>query len=92
MAYKIELSPRAYRFLKKLDRNQKGRIKKKILFLNNNPSLGKSLTNSIYFSLRIGDYRVIYRIKRRDKKIKILFIGHRKNVYTEFDKIFLVLF
>ena len=92
MKYKVELSPKAYKFLEKTDNKLKERIKKKLKILENNPILGKPLTGSIYFSLRIGDYRVIYRIKRGKKKIKIIFIAHRKHVYTEFDKMFLVFF
>lgn len=32
-----------------------------------------------YRKLRVGDYRVIYRMDRQD--VKIIMIGHRKDVY-----------
>ena len=43
---------------------------------------------SVYLSLRIGDYRVIYEINRDKKLVVILFIGHRKKVYDDFSKMF----
>lgn len=47
-----------------------------------NPEIfGKPLRRSLrgYWKLRVGDYRVIYRIEK--KKIKILIIRHRSIVY-----------
>ena len=34
-----------------------------------------------YWKMRVGDYRIIYRIVR--KEIRILIIGHRKDVYSK---------
>ena len=39
-----------------------------------------------YRKLRLGDYRVIYRIEQ--KTLKILMIGHRKDVYEKAPKRF----
>ena len=35
------------------------------------------------YSLRVGDYRVIYQIDQNDMLITILKIGHRNEVYDE---------
>lgn len=54
-------------------------IKKK---LTGEPDLyGKPLRKSLngYFKLRVGDYRIIFRIEGR--KVKIFAIAHRKIVY-----------
>ena len=47
---------------------------------------GKPLRRSLkgYRKLRIGDYRVIFRIE--EKTVKILIIGHRSIVYKEINK------
>lgn len=47
---------------------------------------GKPLRQSLkgYRKLRVGDYRVIYRIE--DKKVKIFYIGHRSIVYKKAEK------
>jgi mRNA interferase RelE/StbE len=57
------------------------RIFKNIEELKENPfSKGiKKLVNSIYYRLRVGDYRIIFRINQDN--IIIVKIGHRKNVY-----------
>ncbi|APR98997.1 type II toxin-antitoxin system RelE family toxin [Wolbachia endosymbiont of Folsomia candida] len=45
--------------------------------------LGKQLSHEFkgYFSLRVGDYRVIYRIEVLERKVLITAIGHRRDIY-----------
>lgn len=67
----------------KLNRKTKDRIKKSIESkLLEHPELySNQLRNTLsnYRKLRVGDYRVIFKIIQ--KNIKILIIGHRKDVY-----------
>ena len=35
------------------------------------------------YKLRVGDYRVIYQLGRRNRTLMILKIGHRREVYRE---------
>jgi len=81
--YKIILKSPAKRFLKKLDKNSKIEIIKKLKRLKNNPRLGKPLLGRLtgLWSLRIGDYRAIYQIKKSELLILVLKLGHRKNIY-----------
>jgi len=83
MSYKILLSPKADSFLGKIDNKNKERIKNKLKCLQDNPELGKPLTANFagLWSLRIGDYRVIYQINNNELLILVLKIGHRKNIY-----------
>ena len=46
------------------------------------PPLRQSLKG--YRKLRIGDYRVIYKIE--EETVKIVIIGHRSNIYTKIGK------
>lgn len=59
------------------------RITNKLKKLRENPFLGKPLRYSAknHRSLRIGKYRIIYRIE--DDKILILCFDHRKLIYEE---------
>jgi len=61
----------------------KNRIKQAIeTKLVNEPDLyGKPLRKSLkgYFKLRVGDYRIIFRIEK--EKVKIFVIAHRRIVY-----------
>lgn len=89
MKYNVHLHPKAADSLKSLDKLIKNRVKKRLNLLKEKPeAFGKRLKYSPFWSLRIGDYRAIYEINNKEKKIIILFIGHRKNVYTDFEKIF----
>lgn len=59
-------------------------IEKKLV---SNPTLyGKPLRGSLknYYKLRVGDYRIIFRIEKRF--VKIFAIMHRKIVYKKFEK------
>lgn len=85
MSHKIYLHPKAKKELEKHRKTDK-RIKKKIKQLSDHPEkIGKPLKHSDYWSLRIGKYRAIYEIKQ--EKVVVLWIGHRKNAYTDFKKL-----
>ena len=88
MSFKILLHPKAKEFLEKVDNESKRRFKNKIKELTHHPNKGKRLKYSNFWSLRIGDYRVIYEIDEEKKRVVILFIGHRKSVYDDFSKLF----
>ena len=84
MKYKVILDPKAVSYLKKLDISISERILKSLWKLRENPAkFGKPLVGINLWVLRVGDYRVIYNLLEKDKKVEILFIGHRKNIYRE---------
>lgn len=87
MTYTILLHPKAAEALNKT--KEKTRIINKLKQLKNAPEkAGKRLKHCEYYSLRIGDYRAIYEIVPNKKQVIILYLGHRKNVYDDFTKIF----
>lgn len=82
--YKILYHPKVVKDdISKLDKKTKDRIKKSIeAKLLEQPELySNQLKNTLsnYRKLRVGDYRVIFKIVQNN--IKILIIGHRKDVY-----------
>jgi len=83
MPYEIILTEEAEKFLKKCDKSIKNRIIDKIENLTEDPRLGKPLTGNLsgLWSLRIGDYRAIYKIKDNELIVIIIRLGHRKNIY-----------
>ena len=87
MNFSVLLHPVAAKFLESLDDQFKERIKNKLEELKRYPERGKPLKHSHFRSLRIGDYRALYEIRRDLKEIVILFIGHRKDVYDDFSKL-----
>ncbi len=71
--------------LPKIPRNMRERIRSAIetRLLHDPLSYGEPLRQSLknHRKMRVGDYRIIYRIDGHD--IIILKIGHRKAVYTQ---------
>jgi len=84
--YKIILLPEAKRFYKRIFAYNKElfeRIDKALEFLKSNPFLGKPLKDKLKgkYSLRVGIYRIIYSVEKRELIIYILDIGHRREIY-----------
>ena len=67
--------------LEKLDKPIRERILEKVYQLENYPELGKHLIGIDLWSLRVGKYRVLYRIIRNQLQILVLTVEHRKVVY-----------
>jgi mRNA interferase RelE/StbE len=89
VGFAVLLHPKAAKELDKLERQIKDRIIVRLKDLRDKPqTLGKILKPSDLWSLRIGDYRVIYEIDKPEKRILVLFIGHKKKVYDDFSKLF----
>lgn len=84
--HEIKWSKNAFEQLNKLNLFIKKRIFKKINELSSRFPKGniKKLVNSKFYRLRVGDYRVIFSADNLLKILKIVKIGHRKNIYKEF--------
>ena len=76
MFYRLILSPRANKYLKKLERSVKQRIDGTLFELQKNPYTHniKFLKDerTADFRVRVGDYRIIYDIYEEDKIIYII--------------------
>ncbi|MFN4212524.1 MAG: type II toxin-antitoxin system RelE family toxin [Microgenomates group bacterium] len=82
MTYQLIFTKNARDDIEKLDRLAKKRLGKKLLQFQKNPLLyARRLTSSIIgeYRFRVGDYRVVFDIK--GKKIVILRIVHRREIY-----------
>jgi mRNA interferase RelE/StbE len=89
VGFAVLLHPKAAKESNKLERQIKDRIIARLKGLRDKPeTLGKILKPSSFWSLRIGDYRVIYEIDKPKKRIVVLFIGNRKKVYDDFSRLF----
>ena len=67
--------------LTKLEIAVQKQIDKKIRQLEFRPLLGKRLVGYPYWSIHIGDYRVIYKIDNSSQTIELLTILERKHDY-----------
>ncbi len=62
------------------------RIKKAIDRLQENPeAVGKRLTDPLsrFWRARVGEYRIIYKIENQIITVTIIYVGHRREVYTK---------
>jgi len=83
MTYRILYTEEAARRIGKLDKAVKERVGKAVVKLSEHPELGKRLTGllSDRWSYRVGDWRILYKVKKSEVIILILTVGHRSEVY-----------
>ena len=83
MTYRILYTEEAARRIGKLDKAVKECVGKAVVKLSEHPELGKRLTGllSDRWSYRVGDWRILYKVKKSEVIILILTVGHRSEVY-----------
>ena len=83
--YSVFFTREAKRNVEKLDPSIKKIIQKAIESLAVNPAKGKPLAYELagLHSFRTSDYRIIYRLKKRQLIIIIITVGHRKEIYKK---------
>ena len=81
--YQVKISKSAKKEFKLIDKQFHQRIFNVIYDLRNNPIPSGSLrlTNSEFYRVRIGDYRVIYSLDLVTKIVIITKVRHRKDAY-----------
>ena len=83
MTYKIAITRKFDKKFSSLSKEMQLRVIEKIRILETKPDIGKPLKGKFkgLLSLRIGDYRMIYRIDKKKTVIYIIAINHRKSAY-----------
>lgn len=83
--WSVAYTPEALKALSRMDRAIARRIRSKILALASNPlasnSNVKKLAGIEGYRLRVGDWRVIYTLKREILTVVIVRVGNRREVY-----------
>jgi len=85
MTYHIKLLDSAIKTLKMLDKPIARRIMERIRWVSENFDSTEHIPLSGnlagFYKIRIGSYRAIYEILKKERIIVIHLIGHRKDVY-----------
>jgi mRNA interferase RelE/StbE len=85
MSYRVEITRRAMKGLAALPANIRGNLSDRIAGLSADavPQGTQPLHAPLAgcFKLRVGDYRVVYKIEEGHRAIVVLRVGHRHNVY-----------
>ena len=85
-SFKIIFKSSAEKDLRRIDKKLIPRIVKSIKTLAGNPFPAQSIKlkdTDISYRLRVGDYRVIYQVYKRQKEITVFHIRHRKEAYKK---------
>ena len=82
--YKVVLSRAAENDLNKIDKKYTTHIFAALFDLQSNPYLGKKLKGKFqnYYSLRVGLYRIIYRVYHKELDVLVIRIAHRQAAYN----------
>jgi len=83
LPYNIEITPAAERQIRKLETTTRRRILKKIETLGTTPRpVGvEKLTDTTFYRVRVGDYRIIYEVEDQITRVLVLKVGDRKEIY-----------
>lgn len=81
--YTVRISKKAKKEINKIPHRFQKAIILSLTEIEDDPFIGKPLSRELTgrFSYRIGVYRIIYKINRKDKIIEILNAGHRATIY-----------
>ena len=82
MTYEIHFTDKAFKQLKKLEKEDQERIIKALERIRIRPeAFITKIIGDPGYRLRVGNYRVILDIEKEKLIILVLMVGHRKNIY-----------
>lgn len=81
--YGLRIYKKAQREIKKISRLHQKAILEALAEIKENPLVGKPLAEELIgrFSYRVGPYRIIYRVNKKERIVQIVTAGHRSTVY-----------
>lgn len=84
-SYKIQWDSKALKELDRLSEKRAKQVLQKVSSLQENPFIGKALKGAFdkYYRLRVGDFRIIYSVKKKTLIITVLHVGNRKDIYRK---------
>ncbi|MEE4263926.1 MAG: type II toxin-antitoxin system RelE/ParE family toxin [Desulfobacteraceae bacterium] len=85
----MKFTAESFRILSKFHPENKKLIKKALDEIRKNPYAGGELQEELYGfrSFKLKRYRVLYRVNEEEKNIQIFHVGHRKDVYEQFNRL-----
>ncbi len=83
--YTIILSRATEKDLNKISKKDKPNIFSALFDLKKEPLIGKKLKGKLQdcYSLRVSNYRIIYKVYKKEVEILIIRIGERQGIYNE---------
>lgn len=83
--YRIEIPPHVARAIRHLPPDIKPAVRAAFDELAQNPSAGETLKAELagFMKYRVRRYRAIYSVHRPTSTVRVLAVGHRRNVYED---------
>lgn len=82
MSYKINWTPKSFKFLEKLPKNIAARILNKVEAIKDEPfHYLEHYEGADFYKLRVGDYRLLIDIDFSNKILNVRVLEHRSKVY-----------
>jgi len=83
MSYQLRIEPSALKSLNRIPERDRQRIIASLAGIKKDPLEGKALEGELkgVRSLRVGEYRILYRIFRQELLVIVIRIGSRQGVY-----------
>lgn len=83
MTYQVDFRPAAVRALKRIDHQDRDRLRGAIALLGEDPRPpgAKALRGRPGLRVRVGDYRIIYTVDDNVLVVAVITLGHRRDVY-----------
>ncbi|MSQ22532.1 MAG: type II toxin-antitoxin system RelE/ParE family toxin [Dehalococcoidia bacterium] len=81
--YRVLIKPSAVKELEAIPKRDRQRVAAKIRFLSQSPRPPgcQKLSGQERYRIRQGSYRVVYSVSDRDEVVRVVKIGHRRDVY-----------
>lgn len=81
--YEVVVGNDAARSIRRLPKQSQKPVVEALIKLGADPRAGKPLVGELagIWSLRRGDYRVLYRIDDLERRLEVARVGHRREVY-----------
>jgi len=82
--YEVTIETGAAKGLRKLPKETLQRIAQELRSLSQDarpPGCRKIVGSENAYRIRVGDYRIVYRVDERLNRVAVQAIGHRKDVY-----------
>ncbi len=83
MRYRVLISRGAEKEMRALEGSMHARLARKILSLEDEPRPRGSqrLSERDEYRIRVGDYRILYTVDDDEREVKVVAVGHRRDVY-----------
>jgi mRNA interferase RelE/StbE len=84
VTYRVELTALAREASVHLPPAIKRQVKEAIRFLSQNPHGGEPLKHELAgkWKLRVGRFRIVYRLEESRRVVVVIAVGPRKNIYS----------